>query len=200
MSSRQCLQTLSLVQAPDTMLHFPQAENSGCIRASPLPTKPRCGARHSPWHMPASTADRCHSLRSLSPPLAALPSLPIRLCGDPLKGNRSVPAPPGIATRRNAESVGADDLLRCPANSLAFACVVCRPLPLARVASSATGSASLAPHIGPHDTVLFSGRCGHRPLRPLFSVILSERSESKDPRSLATLQGILRLRLRLRSE
>ena len=34
----------------------------------------------------------------------------------------------------------------------------------------------------------------------LFSVILSERSESKDPPNIATFQGILRLRLRLRSE
>ena len=36
-------------------------------------------------------------------------------------------------------------LLRCPAFSLAFACVVCRPRPLAQVAYSATGSAPIAP-------------------------------------------------------
>ena len=36
-------------------------------------------------------------------------------------------------------------LLRCPVFSLAKACVTHRPLPLAQVASSATGSASFAP-------------------------------------------------------
>ena len=96
------------------------------------------------------------------------PNLSSRQCLQTLshqgRDNRSVPAPPGIATRRNAESVGADD------------------------------------HIGPKRHRIVRANVVIGPYAPLFSVILSERSESKDPPNIATLQGILRLRLRLRSE
>ena len=42
-------------------------------------TQSCCGARCSPWQKPASPTDRCHSLRSLHLPPAALPSLPSRV-------------------------------------------------------------------------------------------------------------------------
>ena len=43
----------------------------------PLSLLSCCGARHLPCRQAASSsADRCHSLRSLAPPPAALPSLP----------------------------------------------------------------------------------------------------------------------------
>ena len=69
----------------------PRTIRARCIACRYFPVLLRCPAKASPVEAGLLSADRCHSLRSLLPPPAALPSLPrsVRYCSSskpPLEG------------------------------------------------------------------------------------------------------------------
>ena len=142
----------------------PQTIRARCIACRHFPVLLRCPAKASPVEAGLLSADRCHSLRSLLPPPAALPSLPRSVC------YCSSSKPPLAGRCRRSRRRGGNFH-------------ICSPLSLfsaeaEKIQLPSEGS------LGPLNDHLSQQK-------PKTSVILSDRRESKNLRIFVMLSSVL---------